>query len=350
MIDETLLIDMKMTNTVKQHYIDLGYNVTERNQIIKVKAMDLPKHSNVYIPVVCDYCGKTFNSIFQSVMNGRKKINKDCCNDCKNIKYQEIYLMEHIDNTWRRIEKFCEEKKYELLTKKEDIKSLKCDYISYNCPIHGNKSSLLQNFVHGHGCHDCGRIVAIQKQRHDIDDINLTISSVNGNKWLNPKEYLRANETNLKILCGCCGEGIFTTSFTSYKLGANRCDKCSKSMSKYEKVISDVLTQNNVDFIFQYRIPDCKDIYPLPFDFYLPQYNLLIEFDGEQHINPYYYITMLGEEEGNKMFLKGQYHDSIKTEYCKVHRINLLRISFKDKYNIEKIILNEIKKLEEIPA
>ena len=35
----------------------------------------------------------------------------------------------------------------------------------------------------------------------------------------------------------------------------------------------------------------------LPFDFYLPYYNLCIEFDGEQHFNSHYYETMFKEND-----------------------------------------------------
>lgn len=37
-------------------------------------------------------------------------------------------------------------------------------------------------------------------------------------------------------------------------------------------------------YIIQYN--ECRLIYPLVFDFYLPDYNICIEYDGIQHFKP----------------------------------------------------------------
>lgn len=34
------------------------------------------------------------------------------------------------------------------------------------------------------------------------------------------------------------------------------------------------------DFIIQHKFKNCRDIRPLPFDFYLPKLNTCIEYDG----------------------------------------------------------------------
>lgn len=77
----------------------------------------------------------------------------------------------------------------------------------------------------------------------------------------------------------------------------------------------------------------------LPFDFYLPDYNCCIEYDGEQHIRA---TTLYGGEEGLK---KVKLRDSIKNKYCKDNNIPLLRISHKENENINIIIDNFIDKL-----
>ena len=73
---------------------------------------------------------------------------------------------------------------------------------------------------------------------------------------------------------------------------------------------------------------------PLRFDFYLPEYNTVIEYDGEQHFKP---VERFG---GEKAFKTVQLHDNTKTKYCEDNDIRLLRISYKDKNNIQEI-LNE---------
>jgi very-short-patch-repair endonuclease len=80
------------------------------------------------------------------------------------------------------------------------------------------------------------------------------------------------------------------------------------------------------------------------FDFYLPQYNLFIEYDGEQHFKPIRYYTQT-EEEMMDAFKKTQEHDRIKNKYCEDNQINLLRIPYWEKENIETIINNHLQRL-----
>jgi len=47
-----------------------------------------------------------------------------------------------------------------------------------------------------------------------------------------------------------------------------------------------ILIKNNINFISQYKFKDCifpDTKYPAIFDFYLPDKNICIEYDGEQH-------------------------------------------------------------------
>lgn len=87
---------------------------------------------------------------------------------------------------------------------------------------------------------------------------------------------------------------------------------------------------NNITNIHSYwnlfflTFDDCRDINLLPFDFYLPDYNLCIEYDGIHHfeINEYF-----GGVDRLKYTKK---HDKIKNIYCKLNNIKLIRISYKD--------------------
>lgn len=45
-------------------------------------------------------------------------------------------------------------------------------------------------------------------------------------------------------------------------------------MSLGEKLISDILESLKIRYIYQYKNPFCKNIYPLPFDFYIPDYKI----------------------------------------------------------------------------
>ena len=75
-------------------------------------------------------------------------------------------------------------------------------------------------------------------------------------------------------------------------------------------------------YIPQKRFTQCRDKRPLPFDFYLPDYNICVECQGKQH-----YIAM--EYFGGEKQLKNQLlHDEIKRNYCKKENIKLIEISY----------------------
>ena len=108
------------------------------------------------------------------------------------------------------------------------------------------------------------------------------------------------------------------------------CPKCNQS--KGEKMVEDFLIDNKIVYETQKRFSDCVDKRPLPFDFYLPDYNLCIEYQGEQH---YKATRRMGDEE--KLAYR-QKHDAIKREYCKVKEIHLLEIPYTKFNHISEIL------------
>jgi len=92
-----------------------------------------------------------------------------------------------------------------------------------------------------------------------------------------------------------------------------------EQMSAGEKRIADYLKRKGIKYKYQKRYEDCRDKNTLPFDFYLPQYNTIIEFDGYQH---YFEVKKFGSLKYT------QHHDAIKNKYCSDNDINLLRIPY----------------------
>ena len=101
-----------------------------------------------------------------------------------------------------------------------------------------------------------------------------------------------------------------------------RCKICSiiEHESKAVKKIKKYLNDNNISYKQEKKFKTCKDKQLLPFDFYLEDYDLLIEYDGKQH-----YKNSFGEES----FKLCQKHDEIKNEWCKKYNKDLLRINYK---------------------
>lgn len=102
------------------------------------------------------------------------------------------------------------------------------------------------------------------------------------------EEKNRSCETILFCQCAC-GE-FFSSSLSDFTTQKHwRCSKCSKSQSKLEILTENEIQKYTNNYIKQKRFNDCRNIetnYPMPFDFYLPELNLCIEVDGEQHYKP----------------------------------------------------------------
>lgn len=117
-------------------------------------------------------------------------------------------------------------------------------------------------------------------------------------------------------------------------LRGHACPKCNQSLG--ERKIIEILDKLKVDYNYKYPFDDCVDKFVLPFDFYIPKYNLCIEYDGIQHFQP---VAHFGGEEQLKIQKR---HDEIKDKYCKDNGIRLLRIKYTKLNQIEDIIIKEL--------
>ena len=104
-------------------------------------------------------------------------------------------------------------------------------------------------------------------------------------------------------------------------------------MSWGELLVSNTLEKNKIKYYFNKSLKDCISSSKLRFDFYLPDYNICIEFDGKQHFESCEFFG--GDEEFEKL----QIRDRIKNEWCKVNEIKLLRLNYLQKIDeIENIV------------
>ena len=106
------------------------------------------------------------------------------------------------------------------------------------------------------------------------------------------------------------------------------CPKCYQS--KGEKFITNWLINNNIKFKSQYKInidPEINQSGNAFIDFYLPDHNVFIEYNGEQH-----YIAKErfgGEIEFNRQQKRDEY---VKT-YCNKNNIKLIEIKYNENIN-----------------
>lgn len=173
--------------------------------------------------------------------------------------------------------------------------------------------------------------VSLSSCRNHKHFATFDIKSNRENFVYNANLFLEKNEINttcidfidndkLLFICGCGEKMILSQKqFRSNKL---RCDNCTKRFSSLEIKLKNFFIDHNIEFKEQWKYIDCYDKLPLPFDFYLPKFNTLIEADGEQHFK-----LTFGKE---KDFEKTKKHDQIKNEYCKLNNIDLIRIPYYD--------------------
>ena len=399
MIDLNQIVVTRWNPTTREYYESLGYVYTKHNDRFLVRAKDLPKNSASIVEVTCDCCGKTINKRFSDYNkvtnnNNGKYICKACSTRRSHLQRypKENYYQIFID--------FCNKFGYEPISTIDDCNSAKSK-LRYICPKHGERTIDIDNIRKCQvGCRECSYEIISDKLKKSIEQV-IAIVENNGNKLLNPEEYIDCKISNLKIQCGICGkvfttslesqrlsEGacpecgikkmansqrlsyeylnklynsngivllnpedyvknnklnlkficsecgeVFITSKANYDVGHTRCSKCTHSKSSGEILIETYLKNKNIDYIYSYSFDDCRDIKPLPFDFYLTSLNILIEFDGQLH-----YQARYGEDK----LQNTQNHDKMKTEYAKQHNIKLIRIPYWEGRNIQTILDKEL--------
>ena len=113
------------------------------------------------------------------------------------------------------------------------------------------------------------------------------------------------------------------------------CHRCK--VNKGEERVRQYLNDTGTYFVEQESFEGCKCKKNLSFDFYLPNQNICIEYDGIQHFKPIRFGGM-SEEKADVCFKKGQKNDHIKNSYCFLNNIKLIRIPYTEYDNIEEIL------------
>lgn len=164
----------------------------------------------------------------------------------------------------------------------------------------------------------CGCLANENRRNKHLPIINEKIGK------LTVLEYLGKSTWRCKCECG----NIVTRKTESLSRGNCSCG-CESSKGEYK--LAQLLKSNNIRYIQEYSFEDCinpKTNRKLRFDFYLPDYNCCIEYDGRQH----------NDCKGSYADLEGleniEHRDWIKTTYCQDNNIGLVRINHSQYENI----------------
>jgi len=213
------------------------------------------------------------------------------------------------------------------------IKNNGIDIIEYNgyrkdskfkCEKHGIFDKKFEN-VKKYGCTEC-----YNEKQKIINKLDFIKNSKN--KWMGIIDFDYDN----MIYNGMRNKMKIYSNETGWieQNAQNHLNGFLPKSSSGELVIKHILEKLNINYVEQKTFEDCKNIIKLRFDFYLPEINTCIEFNGIQHYKP---IDFFG---GNDRFRKQIINDNIKIDYCKDNNIKLIIISYKDciKTKIKEII------------
>lgn len=102
-------------------------------------------------------------------------------------------------------------------------------------------------------------------------------------------------------------------------------------MSKYEDYIEQILEKNHIKYEREKNFKDLKNG-KLRVDFFLLEYNIGIEVDGEQHTHYIKYFHKTRQD-----FLHQQENDRRKNSYFLANNIPLYRIPYNEVYSLKNI-------------
>lgn len=197
--------------------------------------------------------------------------------------------------------------------------------IDFICKVHGKQNKLLNNLLQGHGCVKCSREKSSKLRTISTEKIIERCNIKHHNKYKYPDDtYTLQYQGN--IICPIHGE--FRQNMDDHARG-HGCSSCSES--KGEKQIRIYLEEAGIDYNSEYKFKD-SIINKKRFDFYLPNYNTCIEYDGIQHFKS---VKHFGGSESLKYT---QQNDELKNKYCNDNNIKLIRISYKQINNIKEIL------------
>jgi len=191
------------------------------------------------------------------------------------------------------------------------------DLVKIICKEHGEFRQRPWAHLRGQGCPNCSN----NKLVKNSDFIKRCIE-IHGDKWDYSKLEYNGRRNNITIICRQHGE---FQQEARVHLDGFGCKFCNSS--KMEDHLSDGLIFIGEFFEKDKRFKECRNINPLPFDFYLPHRNILIECDGIQHHQPIDYFG------GKSRFEYQKKNDDIKNKWCVENNISLIRLNNIDEIN-----------------
>lgn len=165
----------------------------------------------------------------------------------------------------------------------------------------------------GKGCGKCGGTKML-----NLNEFILKSNKIHNNKYDYSLVNFKNVKTKVKIVCPI--HNIVFEQTPNHHMNGVGCPVCNES--KGEKEIRTFLEKNDIKYERNKKFKKCRYKRVLPFDFYLNEHNICIEFDGLQHYKP---VNFWG---GEVSLVEQKERDQIKTIFCRENNIKLIRIKY----------------------
>ena len=183
-----------------------------------------------------------------------------------------------------------------------------CD--EYGSP-HGDFFITPAHLFQGQSCPKCAK-----NYRLTNDEFIQRCNIIHDNEYDYSKTQYEKTHKNVVITCPKHGD--FLQSPANHLRGQG-CPKCDISL--LENDICKLLTENDIEYKQQVTFPWLKYEKNLFLDFYLPEYSIAIECQGEQHFRP---VRFSYNIDANILFESNKKRDIIKHDLCKEHNIDII--------------------------
>lgn len=212
---------------------------------------------------------------------------------------------------------------YHIATEKISVQCKKCGHVWKSTP---------DSLLHGNACKKCAMayVAKLRLKTHDqfISDVNERNPRA---KFFDVISRYEKEDAPITCRCKLCNRVWTSSAHSIVKSSGTGCPYCNTS--KGEIQILNYLEKNEFDFQWHKEFDDLFGLGggKLSYDFYLPNKNLLIEYQGNYHDGT-------AAAQSKAQFEYQQEHDRRKREYAKNHGIELLEIWYKDFNNIDLIL------------
>ncbi|HDG7527435.1 TPA: hypothetical protein PFR81_001927 [Clostridioides difficile] len=278
----------------------------------------------------------------------RFNANKNRCPYCKKSKVhsKDSFAQYHISNTDKDfLEKYWDYNKNEINPYEVSFKShkkiwVKCQkklyHESYIISCNSFTSKINSN---NNGCPSCHPKSYENVHLYDSFGYNYfnLIQCWSDNNNISPFRISKGNPKKMKFICPECGLEFKRSIYDIVRRQNIKCSNCS--LSEGEKSIESWINKNKFIYVYEKEFENLTGLGGgrLSYDFYLPEYKLLIEYQGEFHDGSLLEVCQTEEQ-----YKKQQEHDRRKREYATTNGYELLEIWHQDFDNIEEILDRKI--------